>query len=78
MQDYNRHLKHLENAARGDGVDHILQKYQVDVIIGPADSFLTSMATGSGWCHVKYFIMIFGLFSYRISRGRDATIVPRL
>ncbi|KID60685.1 Amidase signature domain protein, partial [Metarhizium hybridum] len=49
VQDYNRHLKHLENAARGDGVDHILQKYQVDVIIGPADSFLTSMATGSGY-----------------------------
>ncbi|KJK76332.1 hypothetical protein H634G_08392 [Metarhizium anisopliae BRIP 53293] len=49
VQDYNRHLKHLENAARGDGVDHILQKYEVDVIIGPADSFLTSMATGSGY-----------------------------
>ncbi|KID82777.1 Amidase [Metarhizium guizhouense ARSEF 977] len=49
MQDYNRHLKHLEKAVRGDGVDHILQKYGVDVIIGPADSFLTSMATGSGY-----------------------------
>ncbi|KAK2594393.1 hypothetical protein QQS21_007899 [Conoideocrella luteorostrata] len=48
-QDYKKHLQHLKKAAGEDGVSHILQKYGVDVIIGPADSFLTSMATGSGY-----------------------------
>lgn len=47
-QDYQRHLNHLKKAAGEDGVDYILQQYGVDVIIGPADSFLTSLATGSG------------------------------
>lgn len=47
-EDYKRNLKHLRYAARDQGIDRILKEYGVDVIIGPADSFITSFATGSG------------------------------
>ncbi|KAL4882786.1 amidase signature domain-containing protein [Aspergillus karnatakaensis] len=48
-ETYAKHLKHLRHVARDEGVDYILKTYQVDAIIGPADSFITSMATGSGY-----------------------------
>lgn len=46
--EYERHLAHLRRAATVDGIDRILDEYGLDVIIGPADSFITSFATGSG------------------------------
>ncbi|KAG6366464.1 hypothetical protein INS49_000641 [Diaporthe citri] len=48
-KDYEEHLAHLRRAATIDGIDHILDEYGLDVIIGPADSFITSFATGSGY-----------------------------
>lgn len=49
-EEYERHLAHLRRAATVDGIDRILDEYGLDVIIGPADSFITSYATGSGRC----------------------------
>lgn len=49
-EEYGRHLAHLRRAAAVDGIDRILDEYGLDVIIGPADSFITSFATGSGTC----------------------------
>lgn len=47
-EEYARHLAHLRRAATVNGIDRILDEYGLDVIIGPADSFITSFATGSG------------------------------
>ncbi|KAK7699196.1 hypothetical protein SLS64_011825 [Diaporthe eres] len=48
-EDYEQHLAHLRSAATVDGIDRILDEYGLDVILGPADSFITSFATGSGY-----------------------------
>lgn len=47
-EDYDRHLAHLRRVARDEGVDRVLSTYGVDVILGPTDSGLTSMATAGG------------------------------
>ncbi|KAI1453883.1 putative glutamyl-tRNA amidotransferase subunit A [Annulohypoxylon moriforme] len=48
-ETYQRHLAHLRKVCRDEGIDSILEHYGVDIIIGPADSFITSLATGSGY-----------------------------
>lgn len=53
-QEYDIHLAHLRRAAAVDGIDRILDEYGIDVIIGPADSFMSSYATGSGTCLVTH------------------------
>ena len=47
-KEYERHLSHLRQVARNRGVERILKVYGVDVILGPTDSGLTSIATGGG------------------------------
>lgn len=47
-EDYERHMLHLRNVARDRGVERVLDVYGVDVILGPTDSGLTSLATGGG------------------------------
>ena len=46
--DYESHLENLRNVARIRGADRIFADYEVDVIIGPADSFLSKIAAGAG------------------------------
>jgi amidase len=54
---YQQHLKKLRQISRDEGIDYILDKYGADVIIGPADSGLSSHASGSGTSSVQlYFI----------------------
>lgn len=48
-EEYDRHLAHLRNLSRDEGVEKILKEHGVDVIIGPTDSGLTSMASASGF-----------------------------
>ncbi|GAW23606.1 hypothetical protein ANO14919_131800 [Xylariales sp. No.14919] len=48
-KDHQKHVAHLRQVCRDDGIDFILRKYGVDVIVGPADSSITSLATGSGY-----------------------------
>jgi amidase len=45
---YERHLQHLRHVARDRGVERVLETYAVDVILGPTDSGLTSMAAAGG------------------------------
>lgn len=52
-KEYERYLAHLRHAATVDGIDRIRDEYGLDVIVGPADSFITSFATGSGMCEFK-------------------------
>lgn len=45
---YQEHLKKIRKVSRDEGIDYILDKYDADVIIGPADSGLSTHASGSG------------------------------
>lgn len=45
---YQEHLTKIRKVSRDEGIDYILDKYDADVIIGPADSGLSSHASGSG------------------------------
>ncbi|KAI6082976.1 putative glutamyl-tRNA amidotransferase subunit A [Hypoxylon rubiginosum] len=47
-EQYNKTLEYLRTISRDHGIDYILRKFEVDVIIGPADSFITSLAAASG------------------------------
>ncbi|KAK4157240.1 amidase signature domain-containing protein [Chaetomidium leptoderma] len=46
---YERHLQHLRHVARDRGVERVLETYAVDVILGPTDSGLTSMAAAGAY-----------------------------
>lgn len=48
-EEYAGHLAHLRKMSRDQGVEKILKEHGVDVIIGPTDSGLTSMASASGF-----------------------------
>ncbi len=60
--EYKIHLHHMRDVARTRGVDSIIKEYGVDVIIGPADSLLTSIASGSGenWPICTWFTTFLG------------------
>lgn len=45
---YQEHLTKIRKLSRDEGIDYILDKYDTDVIIGRADSGLSSLASGSG------------------------------
>ena len=46
--EYQEYLKKIREVSRDQGIDYILDKYNADVIIGPADSTLSNIASGSG------------------------------
>lgn len=47
-EEYSAHLANLRQLSRGEGIDYILKNYDADVIIGPADSTLTTLASAAG------------------------------
>ncbi|KAH8648117.1 hypothetical protein BGZ61DRAFT_542460 [Ilyonectria robusta] len=47
-EDYGMYLAHLRKVAR-HGLDKIFAEYNVDVIVGPCDSPLSSLSSGSGY-----------------------------
>ena len=55
-EEYDRHLSYLRHMGREKGVDLALKTYGVDVILGPIDSGLTSLATASGKRPISEFI----------------------
>ncbi len=48
--EYNDHFENMRKLSREEGIDFILKNYELDVIIGPADIFIFSLAT----CSVMY------------------------
>ncbi|KAJ5648058.1 hypothetical protein N7490_004430 [Penicillium lividum] len=48
-EDYDRNLSYLRQMGGEKGVDMALKQYGVDVILGPIDSGLTSLATAAGY-----------------------------
>lgn len=41
-------LQHARHVSRTEGIDKMLKEYDIDVIIGPAESAMTSFAAASG------------------------------
>lgn len=52
-EEYDRHLAHLRQVARNEGVERVLSTYGVDVILGPTDCGLTTIATAGGKLSTK-------------------------
>ncbi|KAF2106874.1 amidase signature domain-containing protein [Lophiotrema nucula] len=53
-KDWSKHrseevLRYCRHAAGTEGIDHVMQKHGIDVIIGPADSDLDEMLSASGY-----------------------------
>ncbi|PNP47962.1 hypothetical protein TGAMA5MH_01014 [Trichoderma gamsii] len=48
-KQYQEHVEKIRKVSRDEGIDYILDKYDADIIIGPADSGLSSHASGSGY-----------------------------
>ncbi|KAH6847068.1 amidase signature domain-containing protein [Chaetomium sp. MPI-CAGE-AT-0009] len=78
---YERHLQHLRHVARDRGVERVLKTYSVDVILGPTDSGLTSIAAAGGYplcamplSYLDYNGRPFGV-SAIAGRGRDDVLV---
>ncbi|KAK4147940.1 amidase signature domain-containing protein [Dichotomopilus funicola] len=78
---YNRHLEHLRHVARDQGIERVLKTYEVDVILGPTDSGLTSMATGGGYslCGMPLSYLDYNGRPFSVSaitrRGRDDLLI---
>ena len=43
-----RYLEKMRNVGRTQGIDATLAKYNIDVIIGPAESGLTGLSAAAG------------------------------
>ncbi|TAQ88680.1 hypothetical protein B7494_g3015 [Chlorociboria aeruginascens] len=48
-KEYGAHLANLRQMSRDKGIDYILKNYDADVIIGPADSTLMTLASAAGY-----------------------------
>lgn len=53
-EDYERHMSNLRKLARDQGVERVLKEHGVDVILGPTDSALASMASAGGKYLTQY------------------------
>ena len=47
-EEYKAHLQNARDTAKTRGVDQVLKRDQLDVVIGPADSQLTKIAAAAG------------------------------
>ena len=45
-----RYIEKMHFVSRTQGIDATLAKYDIDVIIGPAESGLTELVAAAGWC----------------------------
>lgn len=57
-EKYNQSLAHLRRVSREEGIDLALQNNDIDVIIGPADSELASIAAASGQSSAHRLLLI--------------------
>ena len=59
-------LAHARDVGRTKGIDKILKEYNLDVVIGPAESSMTDIASASGCSRVAAFSYI---ITYVISQA---------
>lgn len=56
--EHQEYLKKIRQVSRDEGIDYILDKYDADVIIGPADGRLSSHASGSGMNSLQLYLVM--------------------
>ncbi|KAF2242488.1 amidase signature enzyme [Trematosphaeria pertusa] len=83
-EQYCAHFDNMPYRSRDKGVDFILEKHNVDVIIGPSDDFLSSIAACAGYpiaqaplSYLEYNERPFGV-SILAKAGQDALLVKVL
>lgn len=47
-EDYQRHLAHFRDVTKNKALDHAFFEHNVNIIVAPADSVFTCLASGSG------------------------------
>ncbi|KAG0648046.1 amidase [Hyphodiscus hymeniophilus] len=63
-EEYEAHLQNIHNIGRTKGIDKTLEKFELDVIIGPADSQLTKIAAAAGRINFNYYWMELTILGY--------------
>jgi amidase len=70
--EYEEHFGNMRRLSTKEGIDLMLDKYGIDVIIGPADSSLCSLASCSG----KQYTQILFKFSRLQNTGYPIAVMP--
>lgn len=70
---YQEYVKKIRDVCRDEGIDYILDKYDADVIIGPADSTLSTIASGSG---ERYFYLTQSMYVADLFSGYPIAGMP--
>jgi amidase len=47
-EEYKKFFNHMRKVSRDEGVDKVMKEHDLDVIIGPGDSFMSNIAAASG------------------------------
>lgn len=47
-EEYEASLHYIRHMSKEEGIDKALSKYDIDVIIGPGDSFMSTLASAAG------------------------------
>lgn len=47
-KEYNNLVKHARYIARDSGVDHIFREFDINIVLGPAESAMTKFASAAG------------------------------
>ncbi|KUJ15904.1 amidase signature enzyme [Mollisia scopiformis] len=75
---YEQSLNYIRRMSRAEGIDKALSQYDIDVIIGPADSFLSTLAAAAGYPlavfplgQMKFNGRPFGLVALTRAHGED-------
>ncbi|EED21632.1 glutamyl-tRNA(gln) amidotransferase subunit A, putative [Talaromyces stipitatus ATCC 10500] len=80
-REYVTHLRNIREIGRTNGIDRILKDYEIDVIIGPADSQMTKIAAAAGYPiaslplgYLKYNGRAFGMLAIACANNEEKLI----
>ncbi|KAM0801933.1 amidase signature domain-containing protein [Usnea florida] len=48
-KEYDHLVEHARNVARGSGIDEVFREYDINIILGPAESAITQFAAAAGY-----------------------------
>jgi amidase len=65
--EYEAHLQNIHEIGRTKGIDKILEKFELDVIIGPADSQLTKIAAAAGEIYINDYCTELTILGYPVA-----------
>ncbi len=60
-------MQNIHEIGRTKGIDKILEKFELDVIIGPADSQLTKIAAAAGEIYISDYYTELTILGYPVA-----------